>query len=343
MKKVSLKDIAQKVGVSTALVSYVLNNKKEGRIRKEVAEKIRETAKELNYRPNQIAKSLKTNRTYTLGLIVADISNTFWSGLARIIEDAAEKYKYTVLFGSSDENAAKSLKLLDVLLNYQVDGFIIAPSEDSLPQIEYLQKNDIPFVLIDRFFPELNTNFVAIDNFRASYTLVEHLVTNGYSNIGLITFKTSLFHLHERKRGYICALKDAKLPLQRSLIKEARIEHLQIDVEKALDELLQLPKPVDAILLASNAISMFALKHIVTLPIKVPADVALVSFDELDAAELFYAPLTYMRQPVEEMGEVATKMLIESIGKNNKVTQVVLLPDFKVRKSTRLIEKATAF
>src|SRR5205085_9380454 len=125
IKKPSLKDIAQKVGVSTALVSYVLNNQKEGRIGKEVAQKIRDTATELNYRTNQIAKSLKTNKTFTIGLIVADISNPFSSGLARKIEEEADRNNYTVIFGSSDENAIRSNKLIDTFLNRQVDGLII--------------------------------------------------------------------------------------------------------------------------------------------------------------------------------------------------------------------------
>ena len=104
-KKVSLKDIAKEVGVSTALVSYVLNNLKEGRISKEIALRIREVAHQLNYRPNQIAKSLKTSKTFTLGLIVADISNPFSSTLARIVEDEANKFNYTVIFGSSSREA----------------------------------------------------------------------------------------------------------------------------------------------------------------------------------------------------------------------------------------------
>ena len=119
-KKVSLKDIAKEVGVSTALVSYVLNNLKEGRISKEIALRIREVAHQLNYRPNQIAKSLKTSKTFTLGLIVADISNPFSSTLARIVEDEANKFNYTVIFGSSDENQQKSAKVIDTLLNRQV-------------------------------------------------------------------------------------------------------------------------------------------------------------------------------------------------------------------------------
>ena len=120
-KKVSLKDIAERVGVSITLVSYVLNNRFKDRINKEVAQKIRDTAEKLNYRPNHIAKSLKTKKTYTLGLVVADIANPFFSSLARIIEDEAEKYNYTVIFGSSDESAELSKKLVNVFLDHQVD------------------------------------------------------------------------------------------------------------------------------------------------------------------------------------------------------------------------------
>ena len=157
-KKVSLKDIAKEVGVSTALVSYVLNNLKEGRISKEIALKIREVAQRLNYRPNQIAKSLKTSKTFTIGLIVADIANPFSSTLARIVEDEANKFNYTVIFGSSDENNQKSAKVIDTLLNRQVDGLIISPPADSESQMIELQNQDIPFVLLDRYFPSVKTN-----------------------------------------------------------------------------------------------------------------------------------------------------------------------------------------
>ena len=119
VKKTSMKDIAQDVGVSIALVSYVLNNQKENRIGKEVARKIREAANRLNYQPNQLAKSLKTNKSFTIGLIVADIANPFSSSMARIIEDEADKHNYTVLFGSSDENPQRLQKLIDTLLNRQ--------------------------------------------------------------------------------------------------------------------------------------------------------------------------------------------------------------------------------
>lgn len=333
-KKVSLKDIAHKVGVSIALVSYVLNDKKEGRISKEVTQKIKDAAKELNYSTNQIARSLKTNRTFTIGLIVADISNAFWSGLARIIEDEAEKHNYTVLFGSSDENTEKSLKLTNVFLNHQVDGLILAPAENSDDQLLFLQQNEVPFVLIDRYFPNIETSYVAIDNYKAAYTLVKHVIDKGYTRIGLITFNSTLFHLEERKRGYTTAIEENGLSVNADWIKEVSINQTKPEVEAAIDNLLALAEPVDVMLFASNNLSLFGLKHIINLPIKVPDDLAIISFDESDAADLFYSPITHMKQPLKEIGQLATKILLENIQNNNKVTQLNLEPEFIIGKSS---------
>ena len=186
--------------MSTALVSYILNNQKTDRINKETAKRIKEIALKLNYRGNFIAKSLKTRKTFILGLVVADISNPFFSSLARIIEDEAEKHGYTVIIGSSDENVERSKKLIDVLLDHQVDGFIIAPTEGSEPQIIQLQKTKIPFVLVDRIFPRLKTSYVIIDNYQAAYKATSHIIKTGRNRIGLITFKTRLGNLTERKK-----------------------------------------------------------------------------------------------------------------------------------------------
>jgi LacI family transcriptional regulator len=219
-KRVSLKDIAQKVGVSTALVSYVLNNQKEGRIGKEVAEKIRVTAKKLNYRPNQLAKSLKTNKTYTIGLIVADIANPFFSTLARIIEDEAEKNNYTVIFASSDEKSDRSQKLIDVLVDRHVDGIIIAPAEGTASQIRQLKKRNVPFVLIDRFFSDLNANYIGVNNYEAAYEATKHIIETGRKRIGMIGFRTTLPNLEDRRKGFIKALEDHQAPLLKTSIAE---------------------------------------------------------------------------------------------------------------------------
>ncbi|HTE12220.1 MAG TPA: substrate-binding domain-containing protein [Chitinophagaceae bacterium] len=334
-KKVSLKDIAAAVGVSTALVSYVLNNKKEGRINKSVAEKIKAAALAMNYRTNQIARSLKTNKTNTIGLILADISNPFSAALARVIEDEADKYNYTVIFGSSDENPEKYKKILDALVNRQADGLILSPPEHAEPQINDLRQQQIPFVLIDRYFPGIETNYVVLDNYKAAFEATQHLIDCGHKRTGMINYASSLFHLAERTRGYLSALTKNKIASTPGYLQQVHTIALKEETEKAVDNLLQHEIPAGAILFGSNVIAMHAVKYINQQRYTVPRDVALACFDETDAFDLFYAPLTCIKQPIKEMGQLAVKMLLENIDNNStKIKQVSLDGELIVRQST---------
>ncbi|MBC7889528.1 MAG: LacI family DNA-binding transcriptional regulator [Ferruginibacter sp.] len=341
IKKICLKDIAEKVGVSTALVSYVLNNKKEGRIKKSVAQRIREVAMELNYHTNQIAKSLKTSKTFTIGLIVADISNPFSSSLARIIEDEADKNNYTVIFGSSDESLLRSNKLVDTFLNRQVDGLIIAPGEDAASQIFSLRQQRIPFVLVDRYFPDIKTNYVALDNYKASCSAIQHLVNCGFKRIGMISLNTPLFNIQERKRGYIDALQNSGINFDKRRLIEIDYDNdkMETSVKNAINILLAPGHPIDALLFATNAIATHGLRHINALQIKVPESLALATFDKTDALDLFYAPITYINQPLQEMGRLATKILLEAIEGNTSITQLNLPAELVIRSSTVMDKK----
>ncbi|WP_276483385.1 LacI family DNA-binding transcriptional regulator [Paraflavitalea pollutisoli] len=323
-RKVSLKDIAQKVGVSTALVSYVLNNKRENRVSKELAQRIREVAAGMNYRINQVARSLKTNKTFTIGLIVSDIANPFFSALARIIEDEAEQHQYTVIFSSSDENAAKNGKLIDTLLDRQVDGLILSPPAFCEDQVIRLQQQQVPFVLVDRYFPDLKTNYVALDNYGAAFKAVEHLIESGCKRIGMLTYDTELFHLQERKRGYVAALKQHKLPATKSLLKEVNIRVEQPAIEKAIHQLLSGPEPVDGLLFAANNLALAGLRYIRTLPVHIPRDLRIVNFDETEALDFYPAPFAYIQQPLGELGRLATRLLLESINQRPATTQINL-------------------
>ena len=334
-KKISLKDIAERVGVSITLVSYVLNNRFKDRINKEVAQKIRDTAEKLNYRPNHIAKSLKTKKTHTLGLVVADIANPFFSSLARIIEDEAEKYDYTVIFGSSDESAERSKNLVNVFLDHQVDGLIIAPAENDETLIETLRKTRIPIVLIDRYFPDLKVSYVVVNNFDATFQGINYLIDQGYTKIGMIGFKTKLVHLKERKAGYKAALKKRGITFNKDWMREVQVDDPGSgEVENAIQDLLSLSEPVDAIFFASNKVSTAGLKYINTLSITVPGDLAILTFDESDATEIFYSRLSHIRQPLNEMGTQAVSILFESISNPKKIAQRVLLAELVIGKST---------
>ena len=318
------------VGVSTALVSYVLNNQKQGRISKEIAQKIRDTASKLQYRPNQIARSLKTRRTHTIGLIVADISNPFFAALARIIEDEADRQGYTVIFGSSDENAVKSQKLIETLLNRQVDGLIISPPADAEYQVEQLKNHEVPFVLIDRSYPGIETNSVILDNHLATRNAIQHLHDNGYSKIAMISYRTPLFHLLERKRGYLDAVASFQSSLD--LIKEVDINNDQKEIETAVQGLLSLG--ADAIFFGTNRLATTALKYINNLRLKVPEDIALIGFDETEAFDFFRSPLTYIKQPLQSMGEIAVNMLLSDIKTKTHAEKVVMNGELVIRESS---------
>ena len=323
-KRVSLKDIATKVGVSTALVSYVLNGlEKEKRVGPEIVKKIKEAASDLNYKPNQIARSLRKGSTNTIGLIVADIANPFFGQLARIVEDEAGKHNYTVIIGSSDENCIKSASLIDTLLDRQVDGFIIVPSEGCDDDIKTLVQKEVPLVLVDRFLPEITTNYIVLDNFRATYEAVNHFVDKGYKRIALIAYKSSLVHMKERIRGYKEAMKDNHLE-EAIQIKEVLYNHAKADMEKEVSELLKGNKKPDALLFLTNALSISGLYAIRNHNIKVPEDVAIIGFDGNEAFDFFYSPLTYIEQPIEEMGKESVRILLDQIKGSDKTVHIEL-------------------
>lgn len=315
-KRVSIKDIAQKLNVSTALISYVLNNKNE-RVSPEMAARIRKEAAEMGYRPNLIAKSLKSGKTNTLGLIVADISNPFFSNIARIIEDEASKFGYTVIFGSSDESVEKSQHLIDALLNRQVDGLIIAPAEGTVNQIRHLKETNVPFVLIDRYFPDLESNAVYSNNYQASYEAVSRLIKLGNRRIAMVAYNTGMFHIAERKRGYLEALRDHGITFQDDWLAQASYLHLDPELEQVMKHLL-VPRPkVDAFFFATNSLAVKGLKQISRIGLRVPDELAIVSFDESDAFDFFYAPVPFIRQGIDEMGKEAVRLVMHTIAKKD--------------------------
>ncbi|HEY6915912.1 MAG TPA: substrate-binding domain-containing protein [Paludibacter sp.] len=327
-KNVSLKDIAEHVGVSTALVSYVLNNKLKDRINKEVAAKIRQAAEDLNYRPNQIARSLKAQKTFTIGLIVADISNPFSSQIARIIEDEAKRYGYSVIFGSSDESEEKTQDLIKLLLNRQVDGLIIALPEHTEEQAQYLKRTNVPFVLIDRYFPGIQTNYVSINNHNAAGKAIQHLLENGHKRIGVVAYQTSLFHLNERIRGAVDILAD------NAMVGEVRINSINQDVMTAIDRFLSDPNPVDAIFFTTNLLTVSGLKYINSIGIKIPEQMAVVGFDETDAFDLFYTPVSYIKQPMHELGKKSVELLLKTIDNPENLESVELDTELVIRNSS---------
>ena len=320
-KRTSLKDIADEVGVSVTLVSYVLNNKgEENRVAETTAARIREVAKKLNYQPNQIARSLKSNRSQSIGLIVADISNPFFANLTRRIEDVAHARNYTVIFGSSDENIAKLRKVLDFLKARQVDGFIITPVEGCEDLLVQLQEQKMPFILIDRYFRDLPFNYVIIDNEQASKDATRYLLKRGHKKIGMVTYQSDLVHFEDRSRGYQEALKQAGIDSTTRYIRKVRYSSFEKDIERAVRDLI-FEENVEALFFCTNTLAIEGLKQILKAGKTVPDDVDVVAFDQSIVYDFFRYYIPHINQPIQEIGQEAVTILIDII--NGKVPKTV--------------------
>lgn len=310
-KKASLKDIANKANVSIALVSYVLNGKNTKRINPETANRIKEIAAEFQYRPNQIAKSLKNNKTYTVGLIVADISNFFYSYIAGHIEAEANAKGYTVLFGSAYEDPNRFKKLLQIMIDRQVDGLIVAIPEGADDCFVDILQSGIPHVLIDREFPEQeNLKTVCLDNYHASSLVAEKFKTLHCKSVAGIALESNLHHLNERKRGFVES-SSALFGKENVSVYTVPEGEISVSTSKIITDIL-VTKSIDGLCCFTNKIAMEVLPQLLN-KIAIPQDLKIICFDEVEAFKLFPYPLSIVRQPLLEMSKAAVRMLLENV------------------------------
>jgi LacI family transcriptional regulator len=339
MKKVSLSDIADRLGISKTVVSLVLNGKgKESRISDELREKVMEVAKELNYQPNLIARGLRTGKTNTIGLIIADLANPFFGKLGREIENEAAVAGYRVMFCSTDEKVEKFEHQLNMLVQELVDGLIISPPAGSEEQINVLEKSGKPYVLIDRYFPNINSNSVIIDNFQAAYNATTHLIEKGYRKIACIVLDIALLNIKERLNGYKKALEDAGINADDNLIKILPFTHERNNIEEAIRELTtDGHHSADALFFTTSKAGILGLESIHSLGLSIPGDVAVVSFDDLDAYRLSNPPVTAVSQPLKGIGVEAVRLLLEQINSKKRKT-----PRKRVVLEAKLIERESS-
>ena len=315
MKKVSLADVAKSLGVSKTLVSLVLNDRGDEKgINKDTQQRVRDKVKELNYKPNQFARGLRIGKSNTIGMVVADISNSFYAKMCRSIEDHCNLNGYNLMICSSDENPEKESELIQMLIDRQVDGLIISTTQNNNTDIQQLIRNKFPFVLIDRNLPKIETNYVVVDNKEGAKKVVDHLIKLGNKKIGHLTISPShLSTLQERTLGYKEGLKANGIKVNNDLIREVSFDNLKKDVYHHVKELMSTPNKVSALFVANNNIAVACLECLKEMQMEIPKDVALVSFDDIDAFKLCYPPITAVAQPIEEMGKEAVDMILSEI------------------------------
>jgi Transcriptional regulators len=312
-KKTTIKDIAEAVGVSTALVSFALNNNNgKYRVSEEMVKKIRAKAKEFNYQPNSAARSLRSGRTDTIGVLLSDISNRFFADIARCIEDEASKDGITVMIGSTDENPKKFQRLIDVFINKGVDGFIIVPCEGSEKIIKKLIDFKIPVVLIDRTYEDLDVSSVTLNNKKAISLAVKELYSQGYKKIHFVSYYTTTSNIVDREAGYITAMQKFGLESESNVRK---IKY--VDIYDQLQTLIpqMVAEGTEAIVFCTNRLAIDSLLILRSMGKKVPEDIAIVAFDgsETFAFQLYYTSISYIKQPIDKFGTESYSILMKMI------------------------------
>ncbi|MGN1214696.1 MAG: LacI family DNA-binding transcriptional regulator [Candidatus Cryptobacteroides sp.] len=311
MKKASMQDIADKVGVSRCAVSLVLSGKaKDKRISESLSNRILQAAKELNYTPNELARGLRTGLTKTLGVIVADISNEFFGELVYHIQQQAFAAGYSTIVTNSNEDPEVMLNGINLLVNRQVDGIIMVPTNNSQHIAKKIVSMKIPFVQVDRFIPGIDASYVILDNFKASYELTERLLARGRRRIAMIKHKTSA--LNGRLEGYIKALEDHRI-YHPDLVRNIDYSSESEDIEAAISDLFLGNGNADSIIFQSHELFFTGMRFLRSKMIDFREKVSVACFDKTDALALVDFPLLYVEQPIEDIGKEAVNILINRI------------------------------
>lgn len=325
-KKISITDIAKQLDISITTVSFILNGKaEEKRISKDVTDKVLKLVEELNYKPNQLAKSLRTGKTHIIGLIVEDIANAFFANIARLIEDIAYNKGYRIIYCSTENEPEKSKELINMFRDRHVDGYIITPSEGIEEEIKSLQEEGLPVVLFDRYLTSLPTNYVIMDNYGSTFSAANHLLQQGYTNVAFVTIYSEQTQMLERLTGYEKAMQ-----MHHKEVFVKRVKYLD-QREEAVDQIARFFKEnpeVDAVLFATNYLGLYGIEALKLLNRKIPEDMGVVSFDDHDLFQLYSPTISAIQQPVQEISDQVIKILLNSLSTSGKAkkNQTIILP-----------------
>lgn len=353
MARVRIKDVAERAGVSTATVSHVINQTRF--VSEETRQRVLEAIEVLNYQPSAIARGLATNATQTIGLIISDITNPFFTAVARGVEDEINRHGYHTIFCNTDEDPAREDEYLRLLFARQIDGLIIAPTGVRSERLIRMAEAEIPIVLLDRATPGLEAPLVGVDNEGGAYQATQYLIKLGHRRIGALMGMETISTQVERVNGYKRALQEAAIAVDEALIVHAdpRFYGHQFDLSgsfppmfptnnqmtpgayHALQKLLDLSDRPTAIFVTNNQMTLGTLYALKDRGLHCPRDISLVSFDDHDWAPLFTPPLTVVRQPTYQLGQRAAKLLMQLINHQEIEAPAPLPVEFIVRESCR--------
>jgi len=323
----TLKEVADKAGLSVSTVSYVLNGKK--RVREETYQRIMAAVDEVRYVPNQLARSLRTKSTLTIGVIVPDISNQFFPEIVKGIEDFSYEKNYNIILCNTDNNPKREALAVEALLSKDIDGIIFIGTAESSIMLQ--ERHNIPIVVVDR---KLVGNYISVttDNYTGGYLATEHFIQSGHRSIALFTGPLLITSFFDRMRGYRDALFNNKCQYNEKVIIEC--DFTSQAGYNAVQKNSAILESVHAIFATNDLMALGIIRALLETGRQIPADIAVIGYDDIYTASIYYPSLSTVRQPKYEMGKEAASLLIRSIhGARIEETQIEMKPTLVIRET----------
>jgi LacI family transcriptional regulator, galactose operon repressor len=330
-------DVAKKAGVSVSTAARVLSG--SGYASEQTRRLVLEAAKDLGYVPNQVARSLRTRRTRLVGLLVGDVENSFYSVIAKNVESVAKDAGYHVVLCNSDDDPTVELEYLKLLEGIRVDALIVTPTSKNRRSLAQLLEKGIVIVQVDRRVDGVQADAILVDNESGAASAVTHLIEAGHSQIGILTGELDVTTARHRLSGYERALKEHGLRPRDALIKTGSF-HREHAIEDATDLIRARPAPT-AIFAANNILAEAVLIALGREGLRMPRDVSVVAFDDVEWMSMVDPPVTAVRQPAADMARSAAELLFRRLreGRQGPPTTVVFRTELVQRGSVGPVAK----
>jgi LacI family transcriptional regulator len=334
-KKLSIKDIASQLNVAKSTVSFILNGKaKEKRISDDLTKKVLQYVKEKGYKPSQLARSLSTGKTKMICLMVEKISDFFFSHIAFLLEQQAYKHGYKIIFCSTEDDPIKARELITMMRDRYVDGYIITPPSGIETEIGDLLDDQIPVVLFDRYFPELPTDYVVLNNFQGTYDAVEALAKSGCRHIAFVTLDSEQIQMQDRLDGYHQAIAGYGLKPTVLKIPFNKAEGVADDIK----EFLRKRPNIDGVICATNYLAITSIPVFQELGLGFPDKISFIAFDDHDFFRIYTPSISAIGQPLTILAENLFNTLLEKLENKVEFTtlkQIVVPAELRLRASVK--------
>jgi LacI family transcriptional regulator len=332
-------EIAQKAGVSTATVSRVINNSK--RVKPETRERVMSVIEEHEYVPDAIARSLKTQSTFNIGVVFPDIENPFFTGAFYGITKEADRCRYNVLFCNSDENIKKEHEFLQLMESQHLVGLIISPinanDESTRGMLETLEQKGVPVILLDRDLKGGNFSKVLAENEHGAYLAVAQLIKEGHERIAIIEGNPAIRPVYERSKGYRKAMDDNDIPIRSEYM--VRGDNKSELAYELTGKLMKLPEPPTAIFTCNNMTTLGCLRYLTEQGLTIGKDISLIGFDEIEALRTIDFKLSVVDRSESEMGKLAMKLLLQRIHHPDSSGETEVVPAKLILRGSEKITK----